>query len=95
MATPRNEAKPLGASESLSEEGTARSALAELAPLEWESEAPESNVDEAVTLCLANHVLLGWVDGIPWPLLSVALRPTLRGLGTGDGTWCLSDEEAH
>ena len=36
VATPRGEATPLGASESLSEEGTAQSTLVELTPLEWE-----------------------------------------------------------
>ena len=83
---PPYEVKPLGASESLSEEGAVQSALVELTPLEWESEATESNVDEAPTLCLTSHILLGWVDGVLWPLPSVALRPTLRGLGAGDGT---------
>ena len=41
---------PLGASKFLSEEGTTQSALVELPPLEWKSEAPESNVDETATL---------------------------------------------
>ena len=85
----------MGASESLSKEGTTQSALAELTPLEWESETPESNVDKAATLCHASQIPLGWVDGILWPLPSVAPRPTLRGLGAGDGTWGLSDEEVH
>ena len=49
VATPRGDATPLGGSESASEEGTTWSALAELTPLEWESEAPESKVDEALT----------------------------------------------
>ena len=64
VVTPWGEATPLGANESLSEEGATRSALAELTPLEWESEAPESNVDQAATLYLASSILLGWVDGI-------------------------------
>ena len=85
-ATSRGEATPLRASKSLSEEGTTWSTLAELTLLEWESKAPESNVDEAATLCLASHIPLGWVDG---------MRPTLRGLGAGDGTWGLTDEEVH
>ena len=95
MATPRGEAMPLGAIESLSEEGATQSALVKLSPLEWESEVPESNVDEAVTLYLASHVLLGWVDGVLQLLPSVSLRPTLRGLGADDGKWGLSDEEVH
>ena len=37
-----------------------------------ESEVPENKVDEALTQCLARHVSLGWVDGILWPLPSVA-----------------------
>ena len=95
VATPWGEATPLGASESLSGEDATWSALAELTPLEWESEAPDSNVDEAVTLCLTSRVLLGWVDSVLRLLPSVAPRPTLRGLGAGDGTWGLSDKEVH
>ena len=72
VATPRGDATPLGGSESASEEDATQSTLAELTPLEWESEAPESEVDQALTQCLASHVLLGWVDGVLWPLPSVA-----------------------
>ena len=86
---------PLGGSESTSEEGISQSTLVELTPLEWESEVPESKVDEALTQCLTSHVPLGWVDGVLWPLPSVALRPTLQWLGAGDGTWSLSDKEVH
>ena len=48
MATPRGDATPLGGSESASEEGATWSTLAELISLEWQSEAPESEVDEAL-----------------------------------------------
>ena len=75
---------PLGRSNSISEEGTAQSTLVKFTPLEWESEMPESEVDEALTQHLASHVLLGWIDDILWPLPSVALQPTLQGLGTGN-----------
>ena len=64
VATSWSCAMSQGESESLSEEGTTHSALMELTPLEWESEAPEDQVDEAVILCLGSQVLLGWVDGI-------------------------------
>ena len=95
MATPQSDATPLGGSKSLSEEGAARSAPADLTPLEWESEVPEGLVDETVTLCLASHVLLGWVDGILQPLPTVASRPMFQGFGAGDGMWSLSDKEVH
>ena len=72
-----------------------RSALVELTPLEWRSEMPESEVDEALTRCLTNHVPLGWIDGVLWPLLSMALWPTLWGLGSGEGTSSFSDENIH
>ena len=72
MATPRCDATPLGGSESTLEEGATWSALAELTPLEWESEVAESEVDDALTQCLTSCVPLGWVDGILWPLPSVA-----------------------
>ena len=86
---------PLGGSESTSEEDAAWSTLVELTPFEWESEVPERKVDEALTQCLTSHVLLRWVDGVLWPLPSVALQPILWGLGAGDGTWSLSGEEVH
>ena len=37
----------------------------------------------------------GWVDGVLWLLLSVALRSTVCGLGSGDGTSSFSDEDVH
>ena len=95
VATPWGEPMPLGASKSLSEEGTTRPALVELTPLEWESKVPESIVDKAAIPCLTSRILLGWVDGILWLLSTVAQRPTLRGLGAGDGMWSLSDEKVH
>ena len=77
VAPAREDATPMGGSESISDEGTTQSALAELTPLEWRSEMPESEVDEALTQHLTSHVLLGWIDGVLWPLPSVALQPTL------------------
>ena len=64
VATPRGDDTPLGGSQSTSDEDAAWSALAELTPLEWESEVAEGTLDEALTRCLASHALLGWVDGI-------------------------------
>ena len=49
VATPRGDATLLGGSKSASEESATLSALAEFTPLEWESEAPESKVDRALT----------------------------------------------
>ena len=95
VATPRGDATLLGGSESVSKEGATQSTLAELTPLEWESEVPESEVDGALTQCLTSCVLLGLVDGVIQPLPSVALQPTLQGLGAGDGMLSLSDEEVH
>ena len=95
VATPRGDATSLGGSESASKEGTAWSTLVELTPLEWKSESPESKVDGTLTQCLTSYVLLGWVDGILWPLPSVAPQPTLQGLGAGDGMSSFSDEEVH
>ena len=77
MAPAREDATPLGGSESVSDEGTTQSALVELTPLKWRSEMPESEVDEVLTPDLTGHVLLGWIDGILWPLPSVALQLTL------------------
>ena len=64
VATLRNDVTPLGGSKSTSDEGATQSAIVELTPLEWESEALEGTLDEALTRCLTNHSPLGWVDGI-------------------------------
>ena len=85
MATVSSGVTSLGTSKSLSEENVIRSTLAEITPFMWENEAPESNLDEAATLCLTSYVPLGWVDGVLQPLPSVVPRPTVRGLGVGDG----------
>ena len=73
--------------------GGSQSTLVELTPLEWESETPENEVDWVLTRCLTSRIPLGWVDGILWPLPSVALKPTLQELGTCDWMWGLSDED--
>ena len=87
---------PLGAGTSVSEENVARSTLAEHTSFEVESDLPEGSVDGANTLSPASRVLLGWVGGVLWPLLSVAQRLTMwKGLGAGDGVWSHSDEEVH
>ena len=95
VAPTKEDATPLGGSKLVSDEGTTWSALAELTPLEWNSEMPESDVHEALTQCLTSHILLGWIDGILQPLQSMALRPALGGLRSGEGTSSLSDEDVH
>ena len=88
-------AMPLGGSESISYVGAARSTLAELTPLECGGEMSESEVEGVLTQHTASRVLLGWVDCILQPLPSVALRPTVCGLRSGDGTSSSSDEDVH
>ena len=73
VAPAKEDATPLGGSESISDEGAAQSALAELTPLEWKSEMPESEVDEVLTQCLTCCIPLRWIDGILRPLPLVAL----------------------
>ena len=48
VAPAKEDATTLGGSESISDEGVTQSALAELTPLEWKSEMPESEVDEVL-----------------------------------------------
>ena len=91
----RDTATPLGESKSVSYVGATQSALAELTPLECGGEMSESEVEGALTRCLTSHVLLGWVDGVLWPLPAVALRPTICGLGSGNMASSLSDEDVH
>ena len=49
MATLRGDVTPLGGSKSTSDEGATQSTLAELTPLEWESEASEGTLDKGLT----------------------------------------------
>ena len=95
VAPARDVTMPLGGSKSVSYVSTAKSALAELTPLEWNRETSESDVERALTRHLTSHVPLGWVDGILWPLPSVALRLTACGLSSGEGTSSFSDEDVH
>ena len=95
VAPAKEDAMPLGESKSVSDEGAAQSTLADFTPLEWNRETPESDVDEALTWCLTSCIPLGWIDGILWPLPSVALRPTIGGLRYGEGTSSLSDKDVH
>ena len=95
VAPTRDDTMPLGGSESISYEGTTQSVLAELTSLEWNSEMPESDVDGALTQHLTSHILLGCADDILQPLSSVALRPTLHGLRSGERTSSFSDEDIH
>ena len=55
----------------------------------------ESDVEGALTWHLASHVPLGWVDGILQPLPSVALRLTVCGLSSVEGTSSFRDEDVH
>ena len=59
VAPIKEDATYLEGSKSISDEGTTRSALVELTPLEWNSEMPESDVDEVLTRHLTSHILLG------------------------------------
>ena len=95
VAPVRDTATPLGGSESVSYVGAAQSALAELTPLECGGEMPESEVEGVLTQCPTSRVPHGWVDGVLQPLPSVALRLMICGLGSGDGTSSLSDEDVH
>ena len=62
------------------------SALVELALLECGGETSGSEVEGALIRHPAIHILLEWVDGILQPLPSVALRPTVCRLRSGDRT---------
>ena len=88
-------ATPLGGSKLVSYVAVTRSALAELSPLKCGGETSESEVEGALTQHPTSHVLLGWVDGILRLLSSVALRLTVCGLRSGDGTSSFSDEGVH
>ena len=95
VAPMRDTATPRGGSESVSYVSATQSALVELTPLECSGQMLESEVEGALTWRPTSRVLLGWVDGVLWPLPSVALRPTICRLGSGDGASSLSDEDAH
>ena len=96
VATPIKAVTPLGAGASISEENVVRSTHVEHTSLGVENDSPEGSVDGADTLSPASRVLLRWVGGVLQPLPSVAPRLTMwRGIGAGDGTGSLSNEEVH
>ena len=87
---------PLGAGMSISKEDVVRSTRTEHTFLEVESDLPEGSMDGADTLSPTSRVPLGWVEGVLWPLPSVAPRPTKwRGIGAGDGVESPSNKEVH
>ena len=88
-------AMPLGGSKFVSYVGTVSSTLAELTPLECGGEMSGSEVEGALTWHPARHIQLGWVDGVLRLLPSVALRPTVCRLRSGDGTSSFSDNDVH
>ena len=55
---------PLNKNENTDIDVSSRSALAELAPLDFEKDSPKDQLERCLTQHLASHVLLGWVDGI-------------------------------
>ena len=94
MAPTRNTATPLGGSKSVSYVGAAQSTLVELTPL-CGGEMSESEVEGMLTQHPASRVPLGWVDGVLWPLPSVALRLMICELGSVDGASSLGNEDVH
>ena len=95
VAPVRDTTMPMGESESVSYVSATWSTLAELTPLECGRETSESEVEVVLTRHPTSCILLGWVDGILWLLQSVALRPTVCGLRSGDRTSSFSDEDVH
>ena len=67
----------------------------ELTLLECGGEMSESEVEGVLTQHPTSCILLGWVDGVLRLLPSVALRPTVYGLRSGDKTSSFSDEDVH
>ena len=64
LATPHGEVMPLNKSENADLDMSTWSTLAELTPLEVESDSPKEQMGRCLTQHLASRVPLGWVDGI-------------------------------
>ena len=79
VAPAKEDAMPLGGSESISDEGTTWSAFVELTPLKWKSEMPGSEVDEVLSLCLTSCIPLGQIDGILFTLLLIITHSLMPG----------------
>ena len=75
--------KPLSLDVELSEVMSKQSTLAELTPLECESDSPEETTWEALTRCLTHGMPLEWLGGILRPLPMVGLSSTESGSSTG------------
>ena len=95
VASVKEDAMPLGEDMDLSDEMSNWSTLAELTPLECESESPVDTAWEVLTQHLTHGMPLGWLGGILWPLPVVALGPTERGLNAGMESSSLDDENVH
>ena len=82
---------PLSLDTELLEVTSEWSTLAELTPLECESDSPEETTWETLIRCLTHGMPLGWLGGILRPLPTVVLSSTESGSSTGKG----SDSENH
>ena len=82
---------PLSLDAELSEVTSEWSTLAELTPLECESDSPEEMMWGALTRCLTHGMPLGWLGGVLRLLPMVALSSTKSRSSTGKG----SDSENH
>ena len=55
---------PLNKNEDADLSVSIRSVLVELTPLEYEKDLPKDQMERCQTQHIANHVPLGWVDGV-------------------------------
>ena len=91
MASILEPVTPLSLDAELSKAMSGWSTLAELTPLECESDSPEEMTWEVLTQHLTHGMLLGWLGGVLRPLPMVALSSTESGSSTGKE----SDSENH
>ena len=95
LAIPRGEVMPLNKSENADLDMSTRSTLAELTPLEVESDLPKEQMGRCLTQHLASHFPLGWVHGVLQPLPMVVPRTAQYEPGSRIKDMSGDDEEVH
>ena len=95
LATPQGEVTPLCESKDTDNSMSTWSALVQLIPLECENNLPKDNVERCLIQHLTSCILLGWVNGVLWPLPMVVHRSAQQDQGSRMKDMCNDDDEVH
>ena len=95
LVTPRGEVMPLCKSKDAYSSMSTWSTLVVLTPLECENDMPKGLLERCLTHHLTSRILLGWMDGVLWPLPMVVHRSAQKEPGLRMKDICEDDKGVH